>query len=147
MCYFRVIVIFLHGSLPELLQYTPFGINFYNSLVKLRSCLTLPCVLSVLGEVCSINFEPPDNDLCSTCHVYPLSRGAWIISIPFILNRFPGGGVELHNLMNISNRSAFRVKIFQLLLSMKSQLNVNSSGLKRFDCKRKIFNRYINVSS
>ena len=28
-------------------------------------------------KVCSINFEPPDKDLCSACHVYPLSRGAW----------------------------------------------------------------------
>ena len=27
-------------------------------------------------KVCSINFEPPDNDLCSTCHVYPLSHEA-----------------------------------------------------------------------
>ena len=39
-------------------------------------------------KVCSINFEPPDNDLCSSCHVYPLSREAWIISILFILKRF-----------------------------------------------------------
>ena len=42
-------------------------------------------------KVCSINFEPPDNDLFSPCHVYPLSRGAWIISILFILNRFIWG--------------------------------------------------------
>ena len=42
--------------------------------------------------VCSINFEPPDNDLCSACHVYPLSRGAWIISILFPLNGFTLGG-------------------------------------------------------
>ena len=48
-------------------------------------------------------------------------------------------GVELHNLMNISNPLTFRVKTFQLSLSMKSQLNVNSSGPKRFDSKRKIF--------
>ena len=44
-----------------------------------------------MGKVCSINFEPPDNDLCSVCHVYPLSRGAWMISILFILNRFTWG--------------------------------------------------------
>ena len=44
-----------------------------------------------VGKVCSLNFEPPDNDLCSACHVYPLSRGAWIISILFILNRFTWG--------------------------------------------------------
>ena len=48
-------------------------------------------------------------------------------------------GVELHNLMNISNPLTFRVKTFQLSLSMKSPLNVNSSGLKRFDSERKIF--------
>ena len=42
-------------------------------------------------KVCSINFEPPDNDLCYACHVHPLSRGAWIISILFILNRFTWG--------------------------------------------------------
>ena len=42
-------------------------------------------------SVSSINFEQPDNDLCSVCHVYPLSRGAWIISILFILNRFTKG--------------------------------------------------------
>ena len=47
-------------------------------------------------------------------------------------------GVELHNLMNISNPSTFRVETFQLSLSMKSQLNVNSSGPRRFDSKRTI---------
>ena len=100
---------------------------------------------SVFSKVCSINFEPLDNDLCSACHVYPLSRGAWIISILFILNGFAsgggggGGGVELHNLMNISNPLTFRVKTFQLSLSMKFQLNVNSSGPKRLDSERKIF--------
>ena len=31
---------------------------------------------AVLSKVCSINFEPLDEDLCSACHVYPLSRGA-----------------------------------------------------------------------
>ena len=29
-------------------------------------------------KVCSINFEPPDIDLGSACHVYPLFHGAWI---------------------------------------------------------------------
>ena len=33
-------------------------------------------------------------------------------------------GVELHNLMIISNPLTFRVETFQLSLSMKSQLNV-----------------------
>ena len=37
---------------------------------------------------CSINFEPPDIDLCSGYHVYPISRGASIISVLFIANRF-----------------------------------------------------------
>ena len=41
--------------------------------------------------------------------------------------------------MNISNRLTFRVKTFQLSLSMKSQLNVISSSPKRFDSRRKIF--------
>ena len=48
-------------------------------------------------------------------------------------------GVELHNLINISNPLIFRVETFQLSLSTKSHLNVNSSGLKRFDSDRKIF--------
>ena len=38
------------------------------------------------GKVCSITSEPPENDLCSAWHFYPLSRGAWMISILFILN-------------------------------------------------------------
>ena len=42
-------------------------------------------------RVCSINFEPPDNDLCSACHDHPLFRGAWIISILFILNKLTWG--------------------------------------------------------
>ena len=42
-------------------------------------------------KVCSINFEPPGNDLCSACHVHPLSRVAWIISILIILDRFTWG--------------------------------------------------------
>ena len=67
----------------------------------------------MLRKVCSINFEPPDNDLCSACHVYPLSRGAWIILILFILNGFTWG-VELHNLMNISNPLTFRVEIIEV---------------------------------
>ena len=56
----------------------------------------------------------------------------------FILNGFTWG-VELHNLMNVLNPLTFRVETFQLSLSMKSQLNVNSSGRKRFDSERKIF--------
>ena len=36
-------------------------------------------------------------------------------------------------------RPGFRVKTFQLSLSMKSQLNVNSSGPNRFDSKSKVF--------
>ena len=29
---------------------------------------------NINSKVCSINFEPPDIDLCSVCHVYPISR-------------------------------------------------------------------------
>ena len=61
-----------------------------------------------------------------------------MISKLFILNRFTWG-LNLHDLMNISNPLTFRVKTFQLSLSMKSQLNVNSSGPKRFHSKRKYF--------
>ena len=32
-----------------------------------------------LLRVCSINFEPPDNGLCSACHDHPSFRGDWII--------------------------------------------------------------------
>ena len=48
-------------------------------------------------------------------------------------------GVDLHNLMNISNPLTFRDETFQLSLSMKSQLNLNNSGPKRFDYERKMF--------
>ena len=48
-----------------------------------------------LCKVCSINFEPPDIDLCSTCHVYMISRGASIISILFIVNRFTCGSSKI----------------------------------------------------
>ena len=77
------------------------------------------CKKYVSHKACSINFEPPDNDLCSACHVYPLSRGARIISILFILNRFTWYYI-LHNLMNIPNPLNFGVGTFQLSLSMKS---------------------------
>ena len=50
-----------------------------------------PLVRHLLRKVCSINSEPPDNDLCSACHVYPFSREAGIISVLFILNRFTWG--------------------------------------------------------
>ena len=76
-------------------------------------------------KVCSLNFEPPDIDLCSACHVYPLFREAWIISILFILNE-TDMGVGFHDLMNNLKPLTFKVKTFQLLLSVKSQLNVNS---------------------
>ena len=46
---------------------------------KLKN-LQVKSVQSALGHI-SI-------DLCSACHVYPISRGAWIISILFILNGF-----------------------------------------------------------
>ena len=36
-------------------------------------------LISNFSKVCSINFEPPDIDLCSVGHVYPISHGAWII--------------------------------------------------------------------
>ena len=45
----------------------------------------------------------------------------------------------LKSVQLISKSLTFRVKTFQLLLSMKSQLNVNGSDPKRFDSKRKIF--------
>ena len=86
-----------------------------------------------------MNFELPDNDLCSECDVYPLSRGAWINHLNTIYIEWIYLGVELHNLMNISNPLTFRVKTFQLSLSMKSELNLNISGPKRFDSKREIF--------
>ena len=66
----------------------------------LRSVILLPHELLIygsvqviigIGKVCSINFEPSDNDLCSVCHVYSLSRGARIVSVLFILNRFTWG--------------------------------------------------------
>ena len=49
------------------------------------------CGSYTYSKICSINFEPPDIDLCSVCHVYTISRGALIISILFIVNRFTWG--------------------------------------------------------
>ena len=46
------------------------------------------CICVACSKLCSINFEPPDVDLCSECHVYPISGGASIISILFIVNSF-----------------------------------------------------------
>ena len=46
-------------------------------------------------------------------------------------------GVGFHNLMNNLKHSIFRVKTFQLLLSMKSQLNMNSKGPQGFISKKK----------
>ena len=59
-----------------------------------------------------------------------------MISILFMLNKLTWG---LDNLMNNFKPLTFRVKTFQLSLSIKPLLNVNSSGPKRFDSKRKIF--------
>ena len=42
-------------------------------------------------KVCSITSEPPEIDFCYACHVYPLSRGAWIISIKFMIIDSLGG--------------------------------------------------------
>ena len=67
--------------------------------------------MKIAAKVCSINFEPPDNDLCSACHVYPLSRGSWIISNTIYIE-WIYLGVELHNLMNISNPLTFRFETF-----------------------------------
>ena len=91
-----------------------------------------------LLKVCSINFEPSDNDLCSACHVYPLSRGAWIISILFIFNRFTWG---LNYVIWWISQTLWpsESKHFSDHCQWSSQLNVNSSGPKRFDSKRKIF--------
>ena len=54
----------------------------------------VPLVHHLLRKVYSINFKPPDIDLCSACHVYPLFRGARIISILFILNKLTGGWIS-----------------------------------------------------
>ena len=58
------------------------------------------------SKVCSINFEPPDIDLCYACHVYPISREARIISILFIVNRFTRG-LELDNVMDTFKHLTF----------------------------------------
>ena len=89
-----------------------------------------------MRKVCSINFEPPDNDLCSL--VPCLTTFSWSMDyLNTIYIEWIYLGVELHNLMNISNPLTFRVETFQLSLSMKSPLNMNSSGLKRFDSEKK----------
>ena len=67
-----------------------------NMQIKIGGCRAC----AILVKICSINFEPPDIDLCPACHVYLISRGAWIFSILFIPNRFTPDlpGVELDNL-------------------------------------------------
>ena len=56
--------------------------------INFESCTSVP---RAIFRVCSIDFEPPDNDLCSACHDHPLFRGAWIISILFIFNKLTWG--------------------------------------------------------
>ena len=51
---------------------------------SIKPGITLPnlIVISLRNsgvKVCSINFEPPDDDLCPACHDHPLFGGAWII--------------------------------------------------------------------
>ena len=55
---------------------TVIALGFYLIRGKLQLRQTS---VNILCKVCSVNFKPPDNDLCSACHVYPLSRGAWTI--------------------------------------------------------------------
>ena len=99
-------------------------------------CIRVRCNENFSCKVCSINFEPPDIDLCSACHVYPISRGASIISILFIVNRFTWG-VELDNLMD-TLKHLFDLSPSNLSLSVKSQPNVNRLGPKGFNSQRKI---------
>ena len=97
------IVLFVERIIATLLS------CFFRNRIQCSACYQLynsQRLIFSQSKVCSINFEPPDNDLCSACHVYPLSRGAWMISILFILNGFTWG-VEIHNLMNISNSLTF----------------------------------------
>ena len=56
-------------------------------------------------KVCSISFEPPESDLCSECHVYPLTMGVDYFNI--INTEQLNQGAELHNLMNISKPLIF----------------------------------------
>ena len=64
--------------------------NMHNLIGEMKR-IHLMKLVNTICKVYSINFEPPDNDLCSKCHVYPLSCRAWIISILFILNGFTWG--------------------------------------------------------
>ena len=79
------------------------------------------------GKVCSMNFEPP---LFRVPCLPTLSSSMDYLNT--IYNEWIYHGVELHNLMNISNPLTFRVKTFQLSLSMKSQVNINNSGPKKY---------------
>ena len=80
-----------------------------------------------ISKVCSINFEPPDIDLCF--QVPRLLAFLWSMDyFSTIYIQQTDLGVGFHNLMNSLKPLTFRVKTFQLLLFMKSQLNVNSQG-------------------
>ena len=101
------------------------------------------------SEVCSINFEPPDTDLCSACHVYPLSRGACIISILFILNGFTLGGGGRGGGGRITQSD----KPFDLQSSNIPVITVNEVPAEREEFRskeirfrKKNISRYLNVS-
>ena len=71
-------------------------------------------------RVCSINFEPPDNDLSSACHDHPLF--SWSMDyLNTIYVEQTDLGVGVHNLMNNLKLLTFGITTFQWLLSMKSQ--------------------------
>ena len=77
-------------------------------------------------KVYSIDFEPPDIDLCSAC-MPRLPAFSWSMDyLNTIYIEQTDLGVGFHNLINNLKLLTFRVKTFQLFLLMKSQLNVNS---------------------
>ena len=75
-------------------------------------------------KVCSMNFEPPDIDLCSCVpHLPTFSQIMEYFNSMYI--KQTDLGVAFHNLLNNSKPLTLRFRMFQLLLSMKSQLDGN----------------------
>ena len=86
-----------------------------------------------LGLVDSLEREMVKSVQSTLSHLIPLFRVPRLHAFTWSMDYFntiyieqTDLGVGLHNLMNNLKPLTFRVKTFQLLLSMKFQLNVNS---------------------
>ena len=80
---FDVLRVFDHLP-PKLTNFLMTSSLWYENVMPILEKKNRPYV----SKVYSVNFDPPEFDLCSSCHVYPRSREAWITSVPLTLNIF-----------------------------------------------------------